>query len=106
MLWLAHGRTWAWHWDVIGRWREQGRDGEVTEGGVNREGTLKRLWMGEGQPSKWGGEAVVPACGGVVQCGDVMAAVASCDVGGWWGSLWDCQHAHELAANPAKFKTQ
>ena len=63
--------------------------------------------MGEGEPSRWGREVVVPARGGVVHCGDVAAAAAALgDVGGWWGSLWDCQHAHELVANPVKFKTQ
>ena len=60
--------------------------------------------MGEGELSRWGREVVMPARGGVVHRGDAAAVLG--DVGGWWGSLWDCQHAHELAANPAKFKTQ
>ena len=46
VLQLAHGRAWAWRGDVIDRWREQGGDGEVAKGGVNREGR----WRGHG----WG----------------------------------------------------
>lgn len=76
--------------------------------GRHREGTLESSQMEEGEQSRWGGEAVVPAYGGVMMDhGNVLAAVTLHVILMWGlGVTAGCWQAHGLAVNPVKFEIQ